>query len=154
MGTIRFATEADAPQITLHRHAMFAENGFASEAAIEAADRQFEPWVRARILDGRYVGLLLDHEGAIAGGAGVFFADFPPHWIDPQPVRAYVLNVYVSVEVRSMGYARQLIEAVLALCHSHGVPTVVLHASPMGRPVYERMGFKATDEMMLKLNLH
>ena len=114
--------------------------------------RRFEPWVRERIGDGRYVGLLMEEEGRVVAGAGVFFADFPPHWMGPQAVRAYVLNVYAAPEARGKGYAKRLMEEVLLVCERRGVRVVTLHASPMGRPVYERIGFRATDEMMLRLN--
>jgi GNAT superfamily N-acetyltransferase len=152
MTTLRNATPQDAALITEQRHKMFGDNGFGSESALDAADARFEPWVRERLQDGRYVGLLLEEEGKVVAGAGIFFADFPPHWMDPQPLRAYVLNVYTSPESRGKGYAKRLMAAVLEECGKRGVPTVVLHASPMGKPVYEGMSFKATDEMMLRLD--
>lgn len=152
MPAIRYATVQDAALITGHRHRMFADNSFTSEAALSAADARFEPWVRQRLQDGRYVGLLLeDADGVVIAGAGIFFADFPPHWMDPQPVRAYVLNVYTTPGDRGQGYAMRLMRAVLEECRTRGVPTVVLHASPQGRPLYETLGFAATDEMMLRL---
>lgn len=157
MPTLRYATSADAALITGHRHQMFADNHFTTEQALLEADAEFEPWVRQRLEDGRYLGLLLEdaiHEGAtrVIAGAGIFFADFPPHWIDPQPVRAYVLNVYTLPEARSQGLATLLMQAVLTECRRRDIPTIVLHASPFGRPVYERLGFAPSDEMMLRLN--
>jgi GNAT superfamily N-acetyltransferase len=130
---------------------MFADNGFASEETLAEMDAAFEPWVRDRLGDGRYVGLLMEEDGRVVAGAGVFFMDFPPHWMDAQAVRAYVLNVYAAPEARGKRYAKRLMEEVLAVCERRGVPTVTLHASPMGRPVYEGMGFVGTDEMRLRL---
>jgi len=98
------------------------------------------------------LGLLLEEEQMVVAGAGIFFADFPPHWMDPQPLRAYVLNVYTAPSHRGKGYAKLLMEQVIAECTKRSVPTVILHASPQGRPVYERLGFQPTDEMMLRLN--
>lgn len=132
---------------------MFSDNHFASEAALDQADAQFEPWVRQRLEDGRYLGLLLEESTHVLAGVGIFFADFPPHWMDPQPVRAYVLNVYTAPEARGKGYATLLMEAVLAECGKRNTPTVVLHASPLGRPVYERLGFTPSDEMLLRLHV-
>lgn len=132
---------------------MFADNGFAPEPTLAATDAAFEPWVRARLADGRYVGLLLEDQTGVLAGAGIFFADFPPHWMDPQPLRAYILNVYTEPSVRGRGYAKQLMQAALEECRKCGISTAVLHASPQGRPVYEKLGFTATDEMMLRLNL-
>ena len=152
MPTVRYATTKDAALITEHRHKMFGDNQFAPEPDLSRSDAEFEPWVREHIADGRYTGLLLEDNGGVVAGAGIFFADFPPHWMDPQPLRAYVLNVYTVPEARGRGYAKLLMQAVLDECTQRGVPTVVLHASPQGRPVYERLGFVTTDEMMLRLD--
>ena len=150
---MRYATPQDAPLITRHRHAMWADNAYATDSTLTATDVEFEPWVRTRLADGRYLGLLLQDEQTVVAGAGIFFADFPPHWMDSQPLRAYVLNVYTAPEHRGKGYAKRLMEQVIAECRQRNVPTVVLHASPQGRPVYERLGFQATDEMMLRLDV-
>ncbi len=127
---------------------MFADNAFAPEEVLTAADAQFEPWVRERLKDGRYLGLLLAEEEQVIAGAGIFLADFPPHWIDSQPMRAYILNVYTEKEHRGRGYARLLMERVIQECERLKIVTIVLHASPQGRPVYEKLGFAPTDEMM------
>ena len=152
MPKLRYATPEDAALITTHRHRMFADNGFATEAVLAAADQQFEPWVRKHLEDGTYLGLLLEDESGVVAGAGIFLADFPPHWMDPQPLRAYVLNVYTAPGARGQGYAQQLMREVLRECGRRKIVAVVLHASPQGRPVYEKLGFRATDEMMLRLD--
>jgi hypothetical protein len=36
---------------------------------------------------------------------------------------------------------------VLAWCRTRGLVRVVLHASASGRPLYEKLGFVATNEM-------
>lgn len=152
MPTVRYATTRDAALITEHRHKMFGDNHFTSEEDLARADVEFEPWVRERLADGRYTGLLLEENGRVVAGAGIFFADFPPHWMHSQPFRAYVLNVYTAAEDRGKGYAKRLMQAVMEECRQRDVPTVVLHASPLGRPVYEKLGFTSTDEMMLRLD--
>ena len=101
--TLRYATPQDAELIKTHRHRMFADNAFTSEASLTEADAEFEPWVRERLQDGRYTGMFLEDDGTVVAGAGIFFADFPPHWMHPRPVRAYVLNVYTAPEERGKG---------------------------------------------------
>ena len=153
IANVRYATLEDATYITEHRHKMFADNLFASESELAKTDLQFESWVRECLSDGRYVGLLIEEKGEVVAGAGVFFAEFPPHWMDPQPLRAYILNVYTRPEHRGKGFAKQLTRALIEECRKRAVPTVVLHASPQGQPIYKSMGFHPTDEMMLRLDL-
>ena len=148
---IRLATPSDAALITAHRHRMFADNELAPEDVLARMDTAFEPWVRERLSDSRYVGLLLEEQGSVLAGAGVFFGDFPPHWRHTEPTRAYVLNVYTEPAARGRGLAHLLMQAVLDKCRERSITTVVLHASPQGLPIYKRLGFTRTDEMMITL---
>jgi GNAT superfamily N-acetyltransferase len=150
---IRLATPADSAIITEHRHKMFRDNDFATEEVLARMDEAFEPWVHERLSDSRYLGLLVEERNAVVAGAGVFFCDFPPHWRHAEATRAYVLNVYTDPEVRGRGLAKRLMRHILEECRKRGVSTIVLHASPQGRPLYESLGFSQSDEMMIGLTI-
>jgi GNAT superfamily N-acetyltransferase len=149
MPTLRRATVDDAALITEHRHLMFADNNFTTEEHLCAMDAAFEPWVRTHLTDGTYVGLLLEEDGKVLSSAGIWFMEFPPHWMDPEPLRAYLLNFYTVPEARGRGYARKILEAAVAECRTRGPRVITLHASRFGRPIYERFGFTPGTEMML-----
>ncbi len=151
MPTLRYATPNDTSLIAQHRHAMFSDNGFATEEHLSAMDANFEPWVRERLADGRYVGLLLEEDDKAVASAGIFFMDFPPHHLHLEAGRPYLLNFYTAPEARGQGYAKQLLKACTDLCRERGYKVVVLHASKFGKPIYEKVGFAPTSEMMLKL---
>jgi len=154
MPTLRRATVADASLITQHRHIMFVDNNFADEGRFAKMDAAFEPWVRQHLADGTYVGLFLEDEAThqVLAGAGIFFMEFPPHWMHLEPRRAYLLNFYTAPEARGHGYAKLLLKASVDLCRDQNVEVVSLHASPFGRPIYEKFGFTASTEMLLRLN--
>ncbi len=151
MPTLRRATEADAALIAVHRHSMFTDNAFAPEERLDGMDANFLPWVRERLADGRYVGLLLEEDGAVLASAGIHFNDFPPHYLHIEPGRAYLLNFYTAPEARGRGFAKQLLATCVDECRVRGSKVVSLHASKYGRPIYEKFGFTQTNEMMLKL---
>ena len=154
--TLRRATSADAALITAQRHKMFADNELASEATYSTMDLAFEPWVRERLADGRYVGLLLEEESSvpdaptILAACGIFFGDFPPHFLDPNPIRAYLLNFYTAPEARGRGLATQLLQHAVDECRQRNVRVITLHASKFGKPIYEKFGFTQNNEMILK----
>jgi GNAT superfamily N-acetyltransferase len=150
MPTLRRATPDDAPTITAQRHQMFADNELATEAAYNVMDIAFEPWVRERLADGRYVGLFLEEEGELLAACGIFFGDFPPHFLDPNPIRAYLLNFYTAPEARGRGLATQLLQHAVDECRKANVRVITLHASKFGRPIYEKFGFTQNNEMILK----
>ena len=151
MPNLRRAAVDDAALITAHRHRMFTDNGLATEEQLHAMDANFEPWVRERLEDGRYVGLLLEEEGKAIASAGIHFADFPPHYLHVEAGRAYLLNFYTEPTARGRGLASQLLRACVEECRARGSKVVTLHASKFGRPIYEKFGFTAMNEMMFRL---
>jgi GNAT superfamily N-acetyltransferase len=165
MPHLRHATPDDAPLITSQRHLMFADSDLATEARYAEMDLTFELWVRERIADGRYVGLFLLEDGGqedeghadgdhaantVLAACGIFFADFPPHWMDPAPIRAYLLNFYTVPEARGRGLATQLLHRAVEVCKENKVGVITLHASKFGKPIYEKFGFTENNEMILR----
>jgi GNAT superfamily N-acetyltransferase len=147
----RSATPADAELIAHHRLRMFADSGQSTPESMETMAANFTDWVRPRLADGRYLGWIVDDETTPIAGAGVWLIDFPPHWMDPEPIRAYLLNFYVAPSHRGQGLAQKLLKLTVDEARSRGIQVVTLHASVLGRPIYERNGFKPTNEMMLRM---
>ena len=52
---------------------------------------------------------------------------------------------------RRRGLGRRIVEAILAWGRANGITRFTLHASNDGRPLYERYGFRPTNEMRLTL---
>lgn len=149
MPNTRTATLADAALITAHRRAMFLSMPNPEAAALERMSQAFETWVKERLADGRYLGWIVEDDGRVAGSAGMLLVDWPPHPLHPDlNQRGYLLNVFVEAEFRRRRLAHGLIERCLAEAKRRGIQVVTLHASDAGRPVYERLGFQATSEMM------
>jgi len=148
--TTRLATAADAEVIGEHRQRMFVDSGQTDNERMETVIAEFVPWVRRRLEDGSYIGWLVERDGRVVGGAGLWLMDFPPHWMDEGSVRAYLLNFYIDPEVRGHGLAGMLLKLAVDESDRRGIEVVTLHASKFGRPIYERFGFESTNEMMLR----
>jgi GNAT superfamily N-acetyltransferase len=149
MPTTRSVTLADAALITAHRRAMFASMPNPQAAILDAMSRAFEPWVKQRISEGKYLGWVVEDGSRVAGSAGLLIVDWPPHPFHPEGSRrAYLLNVFVEPEFRKRGLAHSLIERCLAEARQRGIRVVTLHSSDAGRPLYEKLGFHPTSEMM------
>ncbi len=88
----------------------------------------------------------------IGSAAGHLYAEISPNVFEPSFRRiGYLWGVYVAPEYRGQGIAGKLTEAVVAHLASVGCTQIRLHASPAGRPVYEKLGFAPSIEMVLKL---
>jgi GNAT superfamily N-acetyltransferase len=149
---IRAANSNDATLISAHRRAMFAEIDGLDEALLSALERRSVIWTERMIREGKYYGWLatdVDRPMRPVASAGLLILDWPPHPFDPEgEQRGYLLNVYVEPEYRKRGLAHELIERCMSEAHRRGIRVVTLHSSPAGRPIYERLGFHATNEMM------
>jgi GNAT superfamily N-acetyltransferase len=149
---LRRASIADLEILVHHREAMFRDMGYSDEAAMSAMSAKFREWLREHLESGDYLAWLIDApDGSIAAGAGLWLMDWIPHMIGKGARRGNILNVYTDVRYRRQGLARELMSAVLDWCKENGVDTIILHASPAGRSLYESMGFSASNEMRLRL---
>jgi len=148
---IRRASADDIETLVAHRRAMFVDMGYRDDAALDAIAAKCRPWLLTRMDRGEYMAwLAVAPDQSIAAGAGLWLMDWPPHLIGSGP-RGNLVNVYTAREFRRQGLARELVHAAMHWCRSNMVDVVVLHASPEGRPLYEALGFAATNEMRIQL---
>jgi len=149
---IRAATPADLRHVLHHRRAMFEEMGYKDRAALEAMEKNAEPFFAARLVDGSYLGwLAVTRAGRVVAGGGVGILAWPAHPRDAKPFRATIFNVYTEPEYRLRGIARRLMEVMIDWCREAGFGVVNLHASDEGLPLYLSMGFEPTRELYLAL---
>lgn len=155
--TVRRATVADAATIARHRAEMFADMKTLPRSLCATLVSASIPYLAQRIPTEEYLGWLAvpsDAPGTVLAGAGVLQRQVPPHPREtPEGVvlaegrQGIVLNVYTERAWRRRGLARLLMRHVLEWAASTEIETLVLHASDDGRPLYERLGFVASNEM-------
>jgi GNAT superfamily N-acetyltransferase len=154
---IRPATPEDAPVIARHRAGMFRDMGQVTPEAYDALVVVAESRLRETLASGEYVAwlALAPEDDAVIGGAGAQRRlAFPhPHRFEDGTVgvsegrHAIVLNVYTEPAWRRRGVAEALMRQVIRWAESERLDRLVLHASDEGRPLYQRLGFAATNEM-------
>jgi GNAT superfamily N-acetyltransferase len=153
MFTIRAITTDDIDLICRHRQEMFREAGRQAEL-LDAMAPAFRQWLATRLAEQRYFGFVTEHEGQPVGGIGLMVIDWPPHPAHPlDDRRGYVLNLYVEPVYRGRGVARGLMEASEQRFAELGLRYVILHATELGRPLYEQSGWLRTTEMAKSLPL-
>ena len=147
---VRRATHGDMATIVRHRRAIFEEAG--RTVNLDAAERGFAAWLEAR-LDATYFHWLAeDARGETVGGAGALLLDWPPSPRDPRGGICYVYNVYVEPAHRRRGVARAVLDELHGGAErERALAAVALHATDVGRPLYEALGYRATNEMRLLL---
>jgi GNAT superfamily N-acetyltransferase len=146
---IRCATPDDAPTIAEHRVRMFQDTGRLDAAGATTMLALLTRMLRRMLTSGDYVGWLAIVEGgAVVAGAGVHVRPLLPRPETLTEREALVVNVYVQPGYRRRGIARRLMLAILEWCGGQGIERVALHASDMGRPLYESLGFVPSTELI------
>jgi GNAT superfamily N-acetyltransferase len=152
---VRSATTADARVLARHRAEMFRDMGDLPDnhygALLAAAERELAAWLAS----GDYVGFVASPQGRpgeIVAGAGIQIRKLLPRPLpDNAGIRlgpeAIVLNVFTERAWRRRGIAELLMRHLIDWARTHGMARLVLHASPDGRSLYERLGFVPTNEM-------
>jgi ribosomal protein S18 acetylase RimI-like enzyme len=149
---IREAIQSDVAEILRQRRAMFLDMDYRDSPALSAMVSTCEPYLVESLSNGSFRGWLALLGERIVGGGAVVISSWPSHPYDLECRRATILNVYVYPEFRRQGIARRLMETMIQWCRRQKFATVFLHASQDGRHLYESLGFKANNEMKLKLS--
>jgi GNAT superfamily N-acetyltransferase len=156
---IRQATMADAKALAHHRCEMFKDMGQLREEAYQAlADASIEYFERA-IPAGEYVAWVVAPQtqpDLIVAGGGMQLRR-----ILPRPDRAgglerpgpqgLILNVYTEKGWRRKGLAELITLTIIEWSRNNDIASLVLHASEMGRSLYEKLGFVTGNEMWFPL---
>jgi GNAT superfamily N-acetyltransferase len=150
---VRRATLDDLPDLVRHRRRMFEEMGDVPRANLDRADPIFRRWARREYRAHRFVPFVAENgEGLLLGSGALWLAAQHPRPRWPGLVRLpYLMSMYTEPPYRRRGVGTRVVEAVIDWARTRGYPRVYLYATPLGRPVYERLGFVAGPEMRLDL---
>src|SRR5579862_7987262 len=149
---LRNAEVGDIDAILEHRLAMYREMGHNDPAELAMVERVSREYLQDAIPADTFHAVLAEEDGAgIVGGGGVVVVPWPGGGFRSRPRRAWILNIYVHRDWRRRGLARAIMKALIEWCRSQEFDCVCLHASREGRPLYEQLGFVATNEMRLDL---
>jgi ribosomal protein S18 acetylase RimI-like enzyme len=147
----RRATVDDAELITRHRKAMFADMRDAPDSILDEMAHHFEPWVRRMLTDAKYAGWIISDADRDIASAGLLILDWAPHFLDPAgEQRGYILNVFVEPEYRRRGLAQALMTECMDEARRRAIRIVALHASEKGQPIYRKLGFTTSNEMLYR----
>jgi ribosomal protein S18 acetylase RimI-like enzyme len=151
--TIRPATPDDDVTIANHFAAMWADNNVgAQQMRCDWMPRTLAFIAEAR--RGRGFGAVVaEADGKPVGSAAaqLFGGLYPDVLTTNYRHYGYIWGVHVDPGWRRRKIGEGLTRACVDHLRAQGCSRVILHATPFGRPVYERLGFAASNEMRLDL---
>ena len=104
---------------------------------------------RDYFLNGDQTTVLAIENGEVIGCASMSYMWIMPTFSHPTGKRAHLMNVYTRNEYRRQGIARQMCEMLIEDAWARGATEISLDATTMGRPLYESLGFTASNEGMV-----
>ena len=118
----------------------------------EALAEELRKFFNATMPEDRFIAWLAEESGKIIGTSGLCFYSLAPSYKNMSGGVAYIQNMYTLPEHRGRGVAKVLFDKVLCEAKALGYKKISLHATEMGRPIYEKFGFtKVDNEMALNL---
>lgn len=150
--SIRLATLNDIPDLIHLRHLMFEWMGHTDQAILDANDIENKKYFQRAIPDKSFIGWLVYNEKnkAIASG-GLVIDHHPPGPSNPSGKIGYIMDISVEPNYRNQGIAKEILKHILMFLKNNNITLVSLHASEMGKSMYEKSGFKPTNEMRLEI---
>lgn len=98
-----------------------------------------------------YQAFVAEVQGQVVGSTSCQrFAGLYPSILIPRQF-GYIWGVYVETAFRQQGIGKCLTETALHYLKQLGCTRAILHASPLGKPIYTRLGFVENNEMRLDL---
>lgn len=141
------ATQKDLPQIVCMKLLIFTESGHANLLADGAYEVILADYQRLYV-EGHARHYVARIDSNIVGCAGGFIKDDIPFRYFKTSRYGFIGDVYTDTPNRGNGIASRLSADVLAWLRSQNIGMVRLLASEDGRPIYRRLGFTSSDEMV------
>lgn len=148
--SVRRATPDDSYTIARLRQAMWDEMRPDDPADRTFREATFVFWYEA-LESGRAVGWIAEVDGQAVGITMLLLHDHPPRPFG-QLRRGYVTSVYVTPAYRRQGHGKALMQAAIAYGREQGLQRLELRTSPVGRALYESVGFEAVELLIKRLD--
>ena len=143
----RYATPADL-EFMVEERLRFIKVGPDNENY--AAIRQnccafFDDGLNAQTCD----AVIAEEDGRCIGTAIAFYYLSVPSSRNHTGKNAYITSVFVEPDYRRQGIASEMLRRIVARAQAYGCVNIMLTATDMGKPLYEKLGFIQTPNAML-----
>ncbi len=145
---VRRADAGDVDEVVRQRLAFLAtvrDDMVEADADFAVATRRF---VDDEVVAGRMHSWLAERDGVCVGIVSMLLWSRPPRPHDRGTRDAYIINMYVVPERQGQGIGRRLLDACLAAADEFRIGKFLLHATDVGRPLYESSGFTANSNWL------
>ena len=143
MITYRKAVVEDAEKLAEMRGAFLKEmNNVRSEEERTVIEKACLDYFRQAICDDAFLSWVAIDNEEIVATSGLSFSVVPPLFGVPDGRVAYIMNMYTCPSYRNRGIATTLFSRIVDEAKHLGYKKITLKATDMGKPLYEKYGFR------------
>ena len=134
--------------IRLREQGVREMNNLDETADLSRLERENRRYYRQALADDSYVTFLaMDGQRAVGVG-GVCLSQMSPISANPTGLTALLISIYTHPDYRRRGIGQALIDRLLQAAREAGAGLVLLESTPIGRPLYEKNGFRPLSTYM------
>ncbi|MHA2297306.1 MAG: GNAT family N-acetyltransferase [Candidatus Hodarchaeales archaeon] len=149
---VRQATIEDIPDLVKLRRMMFEWMGYDDSSQLDASDEATKEYFSEAIPTKEFRGWLAVTDGGEAVGSGGLVIDkHPPGPRNLTGKIGYIMNLVTDPRYRRQGIARSILKSILKWLVNSSIKISSLHATEMGKALYEELGFVDSNEMVLEM---
>lgn len=152
MANIRKATLADMEILIKARLDFLRHMMTVSEDEEESLSDHFVAYL-TKHLNRNAVALLAEVDGKVASIALLAVTEQPAHRYLPSGRIGTLLNVWTYPEYRRRGISTQVVSGIIEEARNMGASAIDLLATPDGKPLYEKLGFREPALPAMRLRL-
>jgi len=115
------------------------------EAILTRTNKDF---LSQSLADGSFMQWLALDGTKIVGSSSASIYVLPPNTMRPSGKVAYIGNMFTYPAYRKQGIATKLFSLSVDSAKEVGCGEIGLHATEMGRPIYEKYGFRKNEDAM------
>lgn len=149
MFSLRLATKDDIQQIVELRIK------FIKEIRIDAPTDKMDEYrkimsnyLKKEMSSGNFIAWLAVVNNEIIATSGLITIQRQPQLWNMTGQEVYIMNMYTKPEWRKKGIGTAILEKLIEEARNRGIEAIKLHATPMGKPLYEKRGFKTAHPGM------
>ena len=143
--SFRRASTVDIDQLVELRIRQLLDEGYPEVTDIR---RDLSKYFLTNIENGSLICWVGVADKIILATAGICFYQLPPTFSNPSGRIAYITNMYTDLAYRKRGTASLLLNKLILEAKALEYTSVRLHASQLGKGLYEKAGFIDADGYM------
>ena len=144
--TIREINLGDVGIITRMRIQMLDE--VTEEPLPEGLDSSVHHFILKHMLDNTCMGVVAEQDGMVVADAVIYLFETMQAEVNVTGLTAMLYNVYTLPEYRGQGIMARMLPEVIRLAREAGAVELKMSAEKKAMPLYERMGFRLSDNNM------